>query len=54
MAGRPADPRTEEREAYFLELATMLAATSPLPLMLIGGISGAGNLAKARVASCAR
>ena len=27
------------REAYFLDLATELAATSPLPLMLTGGIS---------------
>ena len=39
MSGRPADAGTVEREAYFLELATELAATSPVPLMLTGGIS---------------
>jgi 2,4-dienoyl-CoA reductase-like NADH-dependent reductase (Old Yellow Enzyme family) len=39
MSGRPADARTLAREAYFLDLATELAATSPLPLMLTGGIS---------------
>jgi len=39
MTGRPADTRTASREAYFLELATELAATSPLPLMLTGGIT---------------
>jgi 2,4-dienoyl-CoA reductase-like NADH-dependent reductase (Old Yellow Enzyme family) len=39
MSGRPADARTMAREAYFLNLATELAATSPLPLMLTGGIS---------------
>jgi 2,4-dienoyl-CoA reductase-like NADH-dependent reductase (Old Yellow Enzyme family) len=39
MAGRAADARTQAREAYFLELATELAATSPLPLMLTGGIT---------------
>jgi 2,4-dienoyl-CoA reductase-like NADH-dependent reductase (Old Yellow Enzyme family) len=39
MSGRPADDRTLAREAYFLDLATGLAATSPLPLMLTGGIS---------------
>jgi 2,4-dienoyl-CoA reductase-like NADH-dependent reductase (Old Yellow Enzyme family) len=39
MAGRPADTRTGAREAYFLELATELARTSPLPLMLTGGIT---------------
>jgi 2,4-dienoyl-CoA reductase-like NADH-dependent reductase (Old Yellow Enzyme family) len=38
MAGRPSDGRTAAREAYFLELATDLATTSPLPLMLTGGI----------------
>jgi 2,4-dienoyl-CoA reductase-like NADH-dependent reductase (Old Yellow Enzyme family) len=38
MAGRPADARTTAREAYFLELATELAKSSPLPLMLTGGI----------------
>ena len=39
MAGRPADARTVAREAYFLELATDLAKTSPVPLMLTGGIT---------------
>jgi 2,4-dienoyl-CoA reductase-like NADH-dependent reductase (Old Yellow Enzyme family) len=39
MAGRPADDRTKAREAYFLELASDLAKTSPLPLMLTGGIT---------------
>ena len=39
MAGRPADERTKVREAYFLELALDLAKTSPLPLMLTGGIT---------------
>jgi 2,4-dienoyl-CoA reductase-like NADH-dependent reductase (Old Yellow Enzyme family) len=39
MSGRPADARTLAREAYFLDLATELAATSPVPLMLTGGIS---------------
>ena len=39
MAGRPADGRTAAREAYFLELAAKLARTSPLPLMLTGGIT---------------
>jgi 2,4-dienoyl-CoA reductase-like NADH-dependent reductase (Old Yellow Enzyme family) len=39
MAGRPANARTATREAYFLELATELARTSPLPLMLTGGIT---------------
>jgi 2,4-dienoyl-CoA reductase-like NADH-dependent reductase (Old Yellow Enzyme family) len=39
MSGRPADGRTAAREAYFLELATQLAKTSPLPLMLTGGIT---------------
>jgi 2,4-dienoyl-CoA reductase-like NADH-dependent reductase (Old Yellow Enzyme family) len=38
MAGRPTDGRTAAREAYFLELAAELAQTSPLPLMLTGGI----------------
>jgi 2,4-dienoyl-CoA reductase-like NADH-dependent reductase (Old Yellow Enzyme family) len=38
MAGRPADERTNAREAYFLDLASELAKTSPLPLMLTGGI----------------
>jgi len=39
MAGRPADARTMAREAYFLELAAELAKSSPLPLMLTGGIT---------------
>jgi 2,4-dienoyl-CoA reductase-like NADH-dependent reductase (Old Yellow Enzyme family) len=39
MAGRPADSRPAAREAYFLELAAELAKTSPLPLMLTGGIT---------------
>ncbi|MFJ9349470.1 NADH:flavin oxidoreductase/NADH oxidase family protein [Streptomyces sp. NPDC101237] len=39
MSGRPADTRTQAREAYFLDLARDLAATSPLPLMLTGGIT---------------
>jgi 2,4-dienoyl-CoA reductase-like NADH-dependent reductase (Old Yellow Enzyme family) len=39
MSGRPADSRTLAREAYFLDLATELAATIRLPLMLTGGIS---------------
>jgi len=39
MSGRPADSGTTAREAYFLELATELARTSPLPLMLTGGIT---------------
>jgi 2,4-dienoyl-CoA reductase-like NADH-dependent reductase (Old Yellow Enzyme family) len=39
MSGRPADSRTTAREAYFLELAAELATSSPLPLMLTGGIT---------------
>ncbi|MEU1208531.1 NADH:flavin oxidoreductase/NADH oxidase family protein [Nocardia sp. NPDC005825] len=39
MNGRPVDGRTAAREAYFLELAADLAKTSPIPLMLTGGIS---------------
>jgi 2,4-dienoyl-CoA reductase-like NADH-dependent reductase (Old Yellow Enzyme family) len=39
MTGRPADGRTAAREAYFLDLAAELATTSPLPLMLTGGIT---------------
>jgi 2,4-dienoyl-CoA reductase-like NADH-dependent reductase (Old Yellow Enzyme family) len=39
MTGRPADERTRSREAYFLDLAEDLATTSPLPLMLTGGIT---------------
>ncbi|MEZ0364320.1 NADH:flavin oxidoreductase/NADH oxidase family protein [Mycobacterium sp. pUA109] len=34
----PVDGRTRAREAYFLTLAEELAASSPLPLMLTGGI----------------
>lgn len=37
-AGSPADGRTLAREAYFLELAEQLVATSPVPLLLTGGI----------------
>ncbi|SOD64842.1 2,4-dienoyl-CoA reductase [Streptomyces zhaozhouensis] len=37
-AGRPADRRTLEREAYFLRLAGELVADAPFPLMLTGGI----------------
>jgi 2,4-dienoyl-CoA reductase-like NADH-dependent reductase (Old Yellow Enzyme family) len=39
MSGRPAETRTQAREAYFLELATKLAKSNPLPLMLTGGIT---------------
>ncbi|MFD4507679.1 NADH:flavin oxidoreductase/NADH oxidase family protein [Streptomyces sp. NPDC058457] len=39
MAGRPADARTQAREAYFLDLAKDLVKSSPLPLMLTGGIT---------------
>jgi 2,4-dienoyl-CoA reductase-like NADH-dependent reductase (Old Yellow Enzyme family) len=39
MTGRPADAHTVSREAYFLDLSADLAGTSPLPLMLTGGIS---------------
>jgi 2,4-dienoyl-CoA reductase-like NADH-dependent reductase (Old Yellow Enzyme family) len=39
MAGRPTNARTAAREGYFLELASELAKTSPLPLMLTGGIT---------------
>jgi 2,4-dienoyl-CoA reductase-like NADH-dependent reductase (Old Yellow Enzyme family) len=39
MTGRPADERTQAREAYFLDLAKDLVKTSPLPLMLTGGIN---------------
>jgi 2,4-dienoyl-CoA reductase-like NADH-dependent reductase (Old Yellow Enzyme family) len=38
MAGRPTDGRSAAREVYFLDLAADLAQTSPLPLMLTGGI----------------
>ncbi|MFC1431557.1 NADH:flavin oxidoreductase/NADH oxidase family protein [Streptacidiphilus sp. N1-3] len=46
MTGRPADGRTRAREAYFLDLAEQLAATSPLPLMLTGGITRRGTAAE--------
>ncbi|MFC9530249.1 NADH:flavin oxidoreductase/NADH oxidase family protein [Streptomyces sp. NPDC056975] len=39
MTGRTADARTQAREAYFLDLAKDLVRTSPLPLMLTGGIT---------------
>lgn len=39
MTGRPTDDRTATREAYFLELAAELAVSSPIPLMLTGGIT---------------
>ncbi|MFB6895624.1 NADH:flavin oxidoreductase/NADH oxidase family protein [Streptomyces hydrogenans] len=39
MTGRPADNRTQAREAYFFDLAKDLVRTSPLPLMLTGGIT---------------
>ncbi|MFD9095851.1 NADH:flavin oxidoreductase/NADH oxidase family protein [Streptomyces collinus] len=39
MSGRPADSRTQAREAYFLDLARDLVKSSPLPLMLTGGIT---------------
>ncbi|WP_449283201.1 NADH:flavin oxidoreductase/NADH oxidase family protein [Leucobacter sp.] len=39
MSGRSADSRTVAREAYFLELASALAQTSAVPLMLTGGIA---------------
>ncbi|MEV6975340.1 NADH:flavin oxidoreductase/NADH oxidase family protein [Kitasatospora sp. NPDC093806] len=39
VEGRSADARTRAREAYFLDLAEELVATSPLPLMLTGGIT---------------
>ncbi|WP_409428885.1 NADH:flavin oxidoreductase/NADH oxidase family protein [Mycobacterium sp. SMC-11] len=38
MTGQAADERTRAREAYFLTLAEELAESSPLPLMLTGGI----------------
>ncbi|MER6677443.1 NADH:flavin oxidoreductase/NADH oxidase family protein [Streptomyces sp. NPDC000983] len=39
MTGRRTDSRTQAREAYFLDLAKDLVGTSPLPLMLTGGIT---------------
>lgn len=38
MTGQAGDERSRAREAYFLTLAEELAAKSPLPLMLTGGI----------------
>ncbi|MEV0033913.1 NADH:flavin oxidoreductase/NADH oxidase family protein [Nocardia sp. NPDC050793] len=38
MTGQASDQRTRSREAYFLSLAEELAVTSPLPLMLTGGV----------------
>lgn len=47
MTGRSTDDRTDERtrarEAYFLDLARDLVATSPLPLMLTGGVTRRGT-----------
>ncbi|MEK0097654.1 NADH:flavin oxidoreductase/NADH oxidase family protein [Streptomyces sp. A475] len=43
MTGRPSDDRTQAREAYFLDLAKDLVKTSPLPLMLTGGITRRGT-----------
>ncbi|MEV7489696.1 NADH:flavin oxidoreductase/NADH oxidase family protein [Streptomyces anulatus] len=39
MTGRAADTRTQAREAYFLDLARDLVKSSPIPLMLTGGIT---------------
>ncbi|MFB6841287.1 NADH:flavin oxidoreductase/NADH oxidase family protein [Streptomyces sp. NPDC056361] len=39
MTGRPADNSTQTREAYFFDLAKDLVKTSPIPLMLTGGIT---------------
>ena len=39
MTGRPTDGRTQAREAYFLDLAQDLATSSPVPLMVTGGIT---------------
>ncbi|MFE7463897.1 NADH:flavin oxidoreductase/NADH oxidase family protein [Streptomyces sp. NPDC057499] len=39
MSGRSADARTRAREAYFLDLAEDLVGTSPIPLMLTGGVT---------------
>ncbi|MDO5750009.1 MAG: NADH:flavin oxidoreductase/NADH oxidase family protein [Rothia sp. (in: high G+C Gram-positive bacteria)] len=36
--GRSADERTMAREAYFLEMVADMVQTSPLPLMLTGGV----------------
>ncbi|MDT4937383.1 MAG: hypothetical protein QOG80_1054 [Pseudonocardiales bacterium] len=53
MSGRTADARTLAREAYFLDLAAALAATSPLPLMLTGGISRRDTAEKVLVSGVA-
>ncbi|WP_275431369.1 2,4-dienoyl-CoA reductase [Streptomyces sp. CS081A] len=39
MTGRPADDSTQARGAYFLDLAKDLVRTSPVPLMLTGGVT---------------
>ncbi|WP_336082517.1 NADH:flavin oxidoreductase/NADH oxidase family protein [Nocardia sp. SSK8] len=39
MTGQAGDERSRAREAYFLTLAEDLAANSPLPLMLTGGVT---------------
>ncbi|MEU0544722.1 NADH:flavin oxidoreductase/NADH oxidase family protein [Nocardia sp. NPDC005978] len=39
MTGQAGDERTRSREVYFLGLAEDLAATSPVPLMLTGGVA---------------
>ncbi|MFB8384621.1 MULTISPECIES: NADH:flavin oxidoreductase/NADH oxidase family protein [Streptomyces] len=46
MTGRSADTRTQAREAYFLDLAEDLVTTSPIPLMLTGGITRRGTAQK--------
>lgn len=38
MTGQERDERTRKREAYFLSLAEELATSSPLPLMMTGGV----------------
>ncbi|AZA14511.1 NADH oxidase [Corynebacterium choanae] len=38
MTGNSADERTQAREAYFLDMAQQLLETSPLPLMVTGGV----------------
>lgn len=53
MSGRPADERTLAREAYFLDLASELAATSPVPLMLTGGITQRDTAEKVRAGGVA-
>lgn len=53
MSGRPADERTLAREAYFLDLASELAATSPVPIMLTGGITQRDTAEKVRAGGVA-